>query len=76
MKHNLPVSEIFFKKCYILIDCSEVFIERPTDLGARAQVWSNYKHHLKFLIEITPQGTISYVSNCVGGRMPDLKAQI
>lgn len=63
----------FFKRCCVIIDCSEIFIERPSDLLARAQVWSNYKHHstVKFLIGITPQGTISYVSNCVGGRMSD-----
>lgn len=63
----------FFKKCAIIIDCSEVFIERPSDLLARAQVWSNYKHHstVKFLIGITPQGTISFVSNCIGGRISD-----
>ena len=62
----------FFKKCCVIIDCSEIFIERPSDLLARAQVWSQYKHHstVKF-IGITPQGTISYVSNCVGGRMSD-----
>ena len=63
----------FFKKCAVIVDCSEVFIERPSDLLARAQVWSNYKHHstIKFLIGITPQGTISFVSECVGGRMSD-----
>ena len=63
----------FFKRCAVIIDCSEVFMERPSDLLARAQVWSNYKHHstLKFMIGITPQGTISYVSSCVGGRMSD-----
>ena len=48
------------------------FIEQPSDLLARAQVWSNYKHHasLKFLIGITPQGTI-FVSQCAGGRISD-----
>ena len=63
----------FFKKCAVIIDCSEVFVERPSDLMARAQVWSNYKHHstIKFLIGITPQGTISYISKCAGGRISD-----
>lgn len=71
---TMPMSfRKFFKRCCVIIDCSEVFIERPSDLLARAQVWSNYKHHstVKFLIGITPQGTISYVSDCVGGRMSD-----
>ena len=48
-------------------------MEQPTDLLVRAQVWSNYKHHstVTFLIGITPQGTISFLSRCVGGRMSD-----
>ena len=48
-------------------------MERPSDLLAQAQVWSNYKHHstMKFLISITPQGTVSFVSRCAGGRMSD-----
>ena len=41
-----------FRSCAIIIDCFEVFVERPTSLKARAQTWSNYKKHntAKFLI--------------------------
>jgi hypothetical protein len=63
LRLTMPTSfRKFFKKCAVIVDCSEIFMERPRDLLARAQVWSNYKHHstLKFLIGITPQGTISY----------------
>ena len=43
------------------------------ELHARAQMWSNYKHHsvLKFVIGVTQQGTIPYVSRCMGGCMSD-----
>ena len=63
----------FFKKCVVIIDCTEIFVERPANLLARAQVWSNYKHHstVKVLIGITSQGTISYVSKSAGGRISD-----
>ncbi len=74
LRETLPTSfRKFFKKACVIIDCTEIFIEQPSDLLARAQVWSNYKHHstIKFLIGITPQGTISYVSQCAGGRMSD-----
>ncbi len=74
LRQTMPASfRKFFKKCAVIIDCSEIFVERPSDLLARAQVWSNYKHHstVKFLIGITPQGTISYLSKCAGGRMSD-----
>lgn len=63
----------FGKKCAVIIDCFEVFIERPSNLIARAETWSSYKHHntIKFLIGITPQGTVSYISNAWGGRVSD-----
>ena len=49
------------------------FIERPTNLLARAQTFSNYKHHntIKILIGITPQGTVCFVSEALGGRTSD-----
>lgn len=74
LRLTMPASfRKFFKKCAVIIDCTEIFVERPSNLLARAQVWSNYKHHstVKVLIGITPQGTISYVSSCAGGRMSD-----
>ena len=49
-----------FKQCICIIDCFEVFCERPSDLMARAQTFSNYKHHntVKFLIGINIFGLI------------------
>jgi hypothetical protein len=45
---NIPESlKPNYKKVVSTIDCFEVFIERPHNLTARAQTWSNYKqqHH-------------------------------
>ncbi|XP_046845616.1 uncharacterized protein LOC124439434 [Xenia sp. Carnegie-2017] len=55
--------------CAVIIDCFEVFIDRPSDFLARAHTWSSYKHHntAKFLIGITPQGTVSFISKAWGG---------
>ena len=46
----------FGTKVSVIIDCFEVFMERPSNLLARAKTWSSYKHHhtAKFLIGITP----------------------
>lgn len=45
-----------------IIDCSEIFIEMPKSYKACNTAYSNYKKHnkVKFLIGITPFGTISF----------------
>ena len=60
----------FGKKTTVIIDCFEVFMDRPSNLLARAQTFSSYKHHntVKILIGITPQGTIYFTSEVWGGR--------
>lgn len=62
-----------FRRCRCIIDCTEIFIERPSNLTARAQTWSNYKHSntIKYLVGITPAGTVSFLSPGWGGRVSD-----
>ena len=74
LRETMPIAfRKFFPKCVCILDCTEVFIERPSDLKARAQTWSNYKQHntVKILIAVTPQGSISFVSKAWGGRVSD-----
>ena len=67
-----------FKRLYpkvrVIIDCTEVFLETPSSLEAGAYLWSDYKHHytFKFLVAITPNGAVSWVSPCYGGRSSDI----
>jgi len=75
LRKTMPNSfrQHFGTKVTVVIDCFEVFIEKPLSLLARAQTFSNYKHHntVKFLIGIAPQGVITYISKAWGGRASD-----
>ena len=48
----------------VIIDCTEVFIQRSSSLINQSLTFSNYKHHatIKFLVGITSSGVISFVS--------------
>eukprot|EP00118_Oscarella_pearsei_P022681 m.264795 g.264795 ORF g.264795 m.264795 type:complete len:402 (+) comp40480_c0_seq15:225-1430(+) len=74
LRKTMPLTfKLHFDRCVIIIDCFDIKMERPSDLMARAQTYSSYKHHntIKFLIGITPQGSISYISKGWGGRVSD-----
>ena len=74
LRQSLPMDfRKYYPKCVVIIDCFEVFIDRLTDLLARAQTYSSYKHHntAKYLIGITPQGSVSFISEGWGGRVSD-----
>lgn len=62
-----------YKNCRCIIDCTEIFIQRTFNLQARSESWSNYKHQntMKYLIAITPTGSISFLSDGWGGRASD-----
>ncbi|XP_041347065.1 uncharacterized protein LOC121366856 [Gigantopelta aegis] len=75
LKKTMPMEfrRYLESKVVVIIDCFEVFIDTPSNLEARALTWSTYKHHntVKFLIGITPQGTVSFISRAWGGRVSD-----
>lgn len=59
--------------CVVIIDCFEIFLDRASNPLARAQTYSSYKHHntVKYLIGITPQGSVAFISDGWGGRVSD-----
>ena len=64
-------------KCFpnlrIILDCTEIYVQRSADLMSQNLLYSNYKNYttFKFLIGITPSGVISYVSDAWGVRVSD-----
>ena len=75
VRANLPPSfrNAKYSSVRHIIDCSEIFIEKPNNLKVQNQCWSDYKHHhtAKFLLSINPSGMINFVSTCWGGRASD-----
>jgi len=67
LRKTMPVcfQQSFGKVVAVIIDCFEIFLDQSSNLKARALTWSNYKHNntAKVLIGISPQGTVSYVSD-------------
>ena len=64
--HNYPTTRI-------VIDCTEIFTEKPSSLKSQSQTWSQYKHHntWKALIGISPNGLVTFISKLWSGRVTD-----
>ena len=60
---------------YTIIDGSEVFIEKPSDLHMQSSTWSDYKSHntAKFLLACTPNGAVMYISPLYVGSISDVQ---
>ena len=56
-----------------VVSIIELFIEKPSNLLAKSCTWSSYKHYntAKYLISVTPQGSVSVISKGWGGKTSD-----
>ena len=70
-----PVFRERYPTTYAVIDSSEIFLETPSDLHLQSSTQSNHKHHstAKFLIVVTPNGCVSYVSPLYVGSISDVE---
>ncbi|XP_069140042.1 uncharacterized protein [Argopecten irradians] len=57
----------------VILDATEVPIQKPSEVNAQSCTWSSYKHKntLKTMIGCTPRGAVSYVSESFGGSASD-----
>lgn len=75
VQQNLPPQFAKYPNTRVIIDCTEIHVEKPSSLKAQRQTWSNYKHNntYKALVGVTPDGTVCFLSNLYGGCASDKK---
>ena len=58
---------------WVIIDCTEVKCQMPSSLQLNGELFSSYKNHttLKGLLEISPGGAITFVSQLYTGSISD-----
>ncbi|CAN7983522.1 unnamed protein product, partial [Ixodes hexagonus] len=72
-KNNLPSCFKDYAEVRVVLDCTEVEIEKSHCLACRLFTYSYYKgrHTAEFLIGVSPAGLITFVSRGFGGRASD-----
>ena len=70
---NLPSGFRNYKNCRIVVDCTELYTEKPSSLVAQWLTWSEYKHSntFKILIGVAPNGLVTFVSRLWCGNVSD-----
>ena len=66
-----------FKKAYpstrCIIDCTELFCQRPSSLSTQSALYSHYKSHVTYkgLIGISLSGSVTFISQLFDGSISD-----
>lgn len=62
-----------FKICIVVLDCIEIFLQKPSCLCCRIKFYSQYKKSttVKFMTGVSPGGLITFISGSCGGRASD-----
>lgn len=74
IKLNLPLPfRARYSHVQSIIDCLEIEIQKPSNAINQSVTWSEYKkcNTLKYLISMTPNGTINFISEGFCGRTSD-----
>ena len=58
-----------------IIDCTELFCQKPSSLTIQSSLFSQYKHHITYkdLVGISPSGAITFVSELYDGSTSDVE---
>ena len=62
-----------YKGTTVIIDATEIYIEKPSNPEAQQVTFSTYKNSntLKTLVGITPSGSVCFISDLYGGSISD-----
>lgn len=73
IRRNIPLCFKDYSDVALILDCTEIEIQKPQSLCCQLLTYSLYKGRftLKFLTACTPGGLLSYVSPAYGGRVSD-----
>ena len=72
-RKNMPKEFAQYATTRIILDCTELFIQRSSAMLAQSETWSDYKHHdtWKLLVGVAPNGQVSFLSDLWGGHVSD-----
>nr|XP_018672257.1 uncharacterized protein LOC108950670 [Ciona intestinalis] len=73
LKHMPKSFRESFQTTRVILDATEIEIEKPTNVNSQSSTFSTYKNKntLKSMIGITPNGLVSFVSPAYGGSVSD-----
>ena len=59
----------------MIIDCTELFCQKPSSLTIQSSLFSHYKHHITYkgLVGIFPSGAITFISELYDGSTSDVE---
>lgn len=74
-KGTMPVVFKEFSQCRVVLDCTEMFTDKPKKMIQQKSIYSPYKHHVTFkpLLGIAPNGVLTYASRFYPGSTSDKK---
>ena len=73
VRKTMPKELAQYATTRIILDCTELFIRRPSAMLAQSETLSDYKHHntWKLLVGVAPKGQVTFLSDLWGGRVSD-----
>ena len=73
IRRNMPECFESFEDVRVVLDCTEIFIQRPAELCCQILTYSHYKsgQTCKIMTGVSPAGNITFISKCYGGRATD-----